>query len=429
MALGGWLRARGYSRAFVEDHLLPMVGAVWSSSRAGVEDFPARFLARFFDNHGLLTVNDRPTWLTVRGGSRTYVKALLEAFPGELRTGCPVASIRREDGSVLVRPRGARAERFDHVILACHADQALALLADPSPLERETLSRLPLPRQRRPPPPRRGGHAAASPRLVLLELPPRRRGRGRGLGHLLDEPAAAPGRRAAVLRDPQPSRRGPPGARDPPPPLPPPGLQRRRGGRPGAPRRPSSITGAPPTAAPTGATASTRTAWRAPSASASDSAWRGWRRRHDRRERHLPRHPGPRPPRAASPRLQLRRLAPLPRPRRAPGAAGRARAPAGRALRAPLLPPRGLPGRPGRPGRGGARAGRGGARRPPRRAGPAPHPGAVARPRLQPGELLLLLRRRRPDAPGGGGRGHQHAVGRAARLRGPPPARTAWRPP
>jgi predicted NAD/FAD-binding protein len=143
VALGRWLRERGYSQAFQEDHILPMVGAVWSSSRAGVEDFPARFLARFLDNHGLLTVNDRPTWLTVRGGSRTYVRALLDAFRGELRSGCPVESIRREDRAVQVRPRGARGERFDHVILACHADQALALLADPSPLELETLSAFP----------------------------------------------------------------------------------------------------------------------------------------------------------------------------------------------------------------------------------------------------------------------------------------------
>jgi predicted NAD/FAD-binding protein len=120
-----------------------MVGAVWSSSRAGVEDFPARFLARFFDNHGLLTLNDRPTWLTVRGGSRTYVRAILEGFRGELRAGCPVASVQREDRAVLVRPRDGEPERFDHVILACHADQALALLADPSPLEQRTLSAFP----------------------------------------------------------------------------------------------------------------------------------------------------------------------------------------------------------------------------------------------------------------------------------------------
>ncbi len=137
-----WLAARGYSQAFVEDHLLPMVGAVWSSSRDGVKHFPARFLARFFDNHGFLQVNDRPTWLTVRGGSRTYVRAILDGLRGEVRTSCPVRSLRREPRAVVVRSAGA-AERFDHVILACHADQALRLLEDPSPAELELLAAFP----------------------------------------------------------------------------------------------------------------------------------------------------------------------------------------------------------------------------------------------------------------------------------------------
>ncbi len=138
-----WLEARGYSQAFVEDHLLPMVGAVWSSSRDGVKAFPARFLARFFDNHGFLQVNDRPTWYTIKGGSRTYVKAILDGFRGEVRTSCPVLSIRREPRAVLVRSTGSSPERFDHAILACHADQALRLLEDPSPVERELLSAFP----------------------------------------------------------------------------------------------------------------------------------------------------------------------------------------------------------------------------------------------------------------------------------------------
>ena len=138
-----WLEQRGYSRAFVEDHLLPMVGAVWSSSREGAKRFPARFLARFFENHGFLEVNDRPAWLTVRGGSRTYVQAVLDGFRGEVRTSCPVRSIRREPREVRVRAAGSAGERFDHVILACHADQALRLLEDPSPAEREVLSAFP----------------------------------------------------------------------------------------------------------------------------------------------------------------------------------------------------------------------------------------------------------------------------------------------
>jgi uncharacterized protein len=138
-----WLEARGYSRAFIEDHLLPMVGAVWSSSSEGVKGFPARFLARFFENHGFLQANDRPTWLTVKGGSRTYVTAILDRFRGEVRTSCPVLSIRREPREVVVRAPAGPAERFDHVILACHADQALRLLEDPSPAEVELLSAFP----------------------------------------------------------------------------------------------------------------------------------------------------------------------------------------------------------------------------------------------------------------------------------------------
>jgi predicted NAD/FAD-binding protein len=138
-----WLRARRFSDAFVADHLLPMVGAVWSSSRAGAHAFPARFMARFLENHGLLAVEGRPTWLTVRGGSRAYVRAILDGLRAEVRTSCAVASIRREDRAVVLRPRGAAPERFDHVILACHADQALALLEDPSPQELEALSAFP----------------------------------------------------------------------------------------------------------------------------------------------------------------------------------------------------------------------------------------------------------------------------------------------
>jgi predicted NAD/FAD-binding protein len=141
--LVAWLRERGYSEAFVEDHLLPMVGAVWSSSRAGARTFPARFLARFFENHGFLDVSDRPPWLTVRGGSRAYVRAILDGFRGEVRTRCPVRSIRREENAVVIRAGDGAAERFDHAIVACHADQARRLLEDPSPEEDRLLSAFP----------------------------------------------------------------------------------------------------------------------------------------------------------------------------------------------------------------------------------------------------------------------------------------------
>ena len=138
-----WLRARGYSDGFVEDHLLPLVGAVWSSSRGAAREIPARFLARFFENHGFLEVERTVPWLTIRGGSREYVRAILAGFRGELRIGCPVERIARPGVGVRVKPRGGAAERFDHVIVACHADQALRLLADPSPAERALLGAFP----------------------------------------------------------------------------------------------------------------------------------------------------------------------------------------------------------------------------------------------------------------------------------------------
>jgi predicted NAD/FAD-binding protein len=138
-----WLRARGYSDGFIEDHLLAMVGAVWSSSREGVHRFPARFLARFFENHGFLQVDDRPPWLTVEGGSSTYVKAILDGFRGEVRTAAPVTALRRAEDGPRLRVAGGAEERFDHVVLALHADQALRLLSDPSPVERELLSAFP----------------------------------------------------------------------------------------------------------------------------------------------------------------------------------------------------------------------------------------------------------------------------------------------
>ena len=255
-----WLEARGYSRGFVDDHLLPLVGSVWSSSCQGVREFPARFLARFFENHGFLEAKRSFPWLTIQGGSREYVRAILGGFGGEVRTASPVERITRSDG-VQVKAAGQAAERFDHVVLAVHADQALRMLADPSPRRDRAARPVPLPRQRGPPPHRRAGHAAAQAGLGLLELPPGRRRAGRRHGHLLDEPAAVARHAARLLRDPEPGGRGgrrPHAARHH---LRPPGLLPHRAWRPRGATGSSSATGAPATAGPTGAMASTRTAW------------------------------------------------------------------------------------------------------------------------------------------------------------------------
>jgi len=139
LTLGDWLDANGYGSAFQEQHILPMGAALWSMPLQDVRGFPARHFAAFLANHHMLQVKGRPQWRVVRGGSRTYVDALVRGWRRDIRLGTPIARLERLDDGVLITPRGGEAERFDHVVLACHSDQALRLLADPSDLEREVL--------------------------------------------------------------------------------------------------------------------------------------------------------------------------------------------------------------------------------------------------------------------------------------------------
>jgi predicted NAD/FAD-binding protein len=120
-----------------------MGAAIWSTDPALMFSFPARFFARFLHNHGMLTVNDRPEWRVVRGGSARYVERLVAPWRERVRLRSPVTQVRRLGEGVLVATPGHGMEHFDHVFLACHADQALALLADPTPEEREVLGALP----------------------------------------------------------------------------------------------------------------------------------------------------------------------------------------------------------------------------------------------------------------------------------------------
>ncbi|QJR13733.1 NAD(P)/FAD-dependent oxidoreductase [Usitatibacter palustris] len=132
--------ARGrYGRAFTEHYIVPMGAAIWSTDPDRMFGFPARFFVRFLHNHGMLTVNDRPTWRTIRGGSARYVEALTAPFRERIRLSTPVEQIRRLPAGVFVKSRGHETERYDALFLACHADQALALLADPNAVEREVL--------------------------------------------------------------------------------------------------------------------------------------------------------------------------------------------------------------------------------------------------------------------------------------------------
>lgn len=143
ITLGEFLAARGFGGRFVADYLVPMGASIWSTDPVRMVDFPARFFVRFLHNHGMLTVKDRPIWRVIRGGSARYVERLTAAWRDRIHLGCPVDLVRRMPEGVQVHVRGRPPERFDHVFLACHADQALRMLADPSAAEREILGALP----------------------------------------------------------------------------------------------------------------------------------------------------------------------------------------------------------------------------------------------------------------------------------------------
>ncbi len=139
--LGVFLEQRGYGTAFRDWYLLPMCGAIWSCPTRSMADFPVDTLIHFCHNHGLLQVSGRPPWRTVTGGAREYVQRLAAALP-DVRTATPVTRLTRADDGVTVTT-GAGAERYDQAVLACHSDQALALLADAAPAEREVLAAVP----------------------------------------------------------------------------------------------------------------------------------------------------------------------------------------------------------------------------------------------------------------------------------------------
>lgn len=140
--LGDYLKLCGYGERFIQHYIVPMGAAIWSMSLADMLNFPLQFFVRFFKNHGLLSVSDRPQWCVVEGGSRSYVAPLSEAFRDNIRLNCPVQRVERDDEGVTVHS-AAGSERFDKVVFACHSDQALAVLAQPSALEQDILGALP----------------------------------------------------------------------------------------------------------------------------------------------------------------------------------------------------------------------------------------------------------------------------------------------
>lgn len=143
LTLGEYLDLHGYSHAFREQYIVPMGMSIWSSTMRAMLAFPARFFVEFFDKHGFLNVDDRPVWQAVTGGSREYVRKLAEPFRAKIRLRTPVVSVRRDAAGVIVRSAQYGAERFDRIVFACHGDQALRVLEDPSDAERSILGAFP----------------------------------------------------------------------------------------------------------------------------------------------------------------------------------------------------------------------------------------------------------------------------------------------
>ncbi|HXQ15869.1 MAG TPA: FAD-dependent oxidoreductase [Caulobacteraceae bacterium] len=138
-SLGDYLGEAGYGRPFQDDHILPQAAAIWSASIEAVRELPAASFIRFFENHGLLKILDKPLWRTVVGGSRSYVERLTATLRLGARLGVAATRIERTPAGVMVADEAGRTERFDQVVVACHADQGLAMLAQPTAAEREII--------------------------------------------------------------------------------------------------------------------------------------------------------------------------------------------------------------------------------------------------------------------------------------------------
>ncbi len=142
MTIDGLIRRQRLGEWFAIYYLLPMSGAIWSTPRDEMRNFPALALARFFENHGLLSINGQHQWWTVDGGAREYVRRMAATMSSEVRLNAPVRSVERDGLGVTVHAAGAPSQRFDHVVFACHSDQTLKMLTDADPVERSILGRV-----------------------------------------------------------------------------------------------------------------------------------------------------------------------------------------------------------------------------------------------------------------------------------------------
>ena len=142
ITLDDYLSANRFGSDFIHRFLIPMGAAIWSAGPDAFRNFPARYFAEFFENHGFLNVVDQPQWRVIQGGSRNYIGPLTRSFADRIRVDSPVAAITRSPGQVTVTTADGHPDTFDHVVIAAHSDQALAMLTDPSAAERDVLGRI-----------------------------------------------------------------------------------------------------------------------------------------------------------------------------------------------------------------------------------------------------------------------------------------------
>jgi predicted NAD/FAD-binding protein len=143
LTLGDYLEKNAYGKEFIDQFIIPMGAAIWSTEPKLMFRFPACYFVRFFKNHGLLGVDDQLQWYVIKGGSKSYVEKLTAPFRDNIRLNCPVVSVKRFPTHVQITSADGHVERFDQVFIASHSDQALRMLQDASPLEREVLGAIP----------------------------------------------------------------------------------------------------------------------------------------------------------------------------------------------------------------------------------------------------------------------------------------------
>ena len=143
ITFGEFLKRGGYSNSLKNNYALPMASAIWSAKSKVIENANFRFFAQFFENHGMLNVNDRPQWRVIKGGSKQYTLKLIESFKNNIRINSPVDKIIRKNEGIEVVFNKQQKELYDRVIIGTHSDQALKMIENPSHEEREILSAIP----------------------------------------------------------------------------------------------------------------------------------------------------------------------------------------------------------------------------------------------------------------------------------------------